>query len=88
MFGDDTSTGPSIKVCCGPRCGVDPQHRRVFEAIELAAQQTTTQVLPTMCQGLCHGGVTVVWPSRQKTKICDVREATEATNVALAALSI
>jgi hypothetical protein len=83
MFGDDITAGPSIKVCCGPRCGVDPHHRAIFEAIERAAQPIP--VLPTMCQGLCHGGVTVVWPGRVKTKICDAQEASARTADALPA---
>ena len=83
MFGDDVSGGPSIKVCCGPRCGVFTYHREIFEAIEQAAQPIS--VLPTMCQGLCGGGVTVVWPDKNKAKIRDVQEATEFTTAALAA---
>ncbi|MES2464345.1 MAG: hypothetical protein V4671_27610 [Armatimonadota bacterium] len=84
MFGDDITAGPSIKVCCGPRCGVDPGHRVIFEAIETAALPQA--VLPTMCQGLCHGGVTVVWPGGAKTKIRDVQEAADQTSDALSAL--
>lgn len=83
MFGDDIATGPLIKVCCGPRCGVDPNHRGIFETIEQAAQ--AVRVLPTMCQGLCCGGVTIVWPGAVKTKICDAREAADQTAATLAA---
>lgn len=83
MFGDDTAAGPLIKVCCGPRCGVAPNHRTIFETIEAVA--LPVRVLPTMCQGLCHGGVTVVWPGAVKTKICDAQEAADRTAAALAA---
>jgi hypothetical protein len=86
MFGDDITTGPTIKVCCGPRCGVDPAHRVIFEAIEKAAGSAA--VLPTMCQGLCHGGVTVVWPGGHKTKIRDAREVADRTADALLTLRI
>ena len=55
MFGDDN--GPRVKVCCGPRCGVLPEHRAVYAAVESAAG---VPVIPTLCRGVCGDGVTVV----------------------------
>lgn len=74
MFGDDTF-GPAIRVCCGPRCGVEPNHRAVYEAAEQATASACAAVLPTMCRGLCGHGVTLVRPDGQKIKARDADEA-------------
>jgi hypothetical protein len=63
---------PSVKVCCGPRCGAEPGHRAVYRAVEANA---ACPVLPTLCQGLCGCGITVVLPDGDKRKIRDAREA-------------
>ena len=47
-----------MRVCCGPRCGVEPAHRAVYAAAEAARPEGG--VAPTMCRGLCGGGVTLV----------------------------
>jgi NADH:ubiquinone oxidoreductase subunit E len=76
MFGD---TGrPIVRVCCGPRCGAEPGHRAVYDAVEKAAESAELDVRPTMCQGLCGSGVTIVLPDREKRKIRDVAEAADA----------
>lgn len=61
-FGDALCSGPLVKICCGPRCGAERGHRLLYDAIEKRALETFADaaVLPTMCQGLCGGGVTVV----------------------------
>jgi hypothetical protein len=62
----------TVKVCCGPRCGAEPGHRAVYRAVEAAVADP---VVPTLCQGLCGYGVTVVLPDGDKRKIRDAREA-------------
>jgi len=69
VFGDD---GPCVKVCCGPRCGVLPEHRAVYAAIERAAG---VPVAPTLCRGLCGHGVTVVRANGSTAKVRDPAEA-------------
>ena len=75
MFG----SGPSsvVKVCCGPRCGSEPAHRAVYQAVESAAvaESQDTSVLPTMCRGWCGMGVTLVLPSGDTIKARDPDEA-------------
>lgn len=66
--------GPCVKVCCGPRCGVDPAHRAVYEAVE-AALPPEVSVVPTMCRGLCGAGVTVVRENGDKIKVRSTDEA-------------
>jgi len=56
VFGDEGRC-PTVKVCCGPRCGVEPSHRAVYAAVEAIVE---TPVIPTMCRGWCGQGVTVV----------------------------
>ena len=70
MFGD----GPCVKVCCGPRCGVLPEHRAVYAAVE-AACGGDVPVLPTLCRGLCGDGVTLVRADGAKVKAHDAAEA-------------
>jgi hypothetical protein len=60
-----------VKICCGPRCGVEPNHRTIYEAVESAA----TLVAPTMCRGWCGRGVTIVLPGGDKIKARDAAEA-------------
>ncbi len=60
-----------VKVCCGPRCGVEPNHRTIYEALET----TTALVAPTMCRGWCGQGVTLVLPGGDKIKARDASEA-------------
>ena len=67
------AVGPCVKVCCGPRCGVEPQHRAVYEAVEAACPEAA--VVPTMCRGLCGQGVTVV---REDGETLKAREPEEA----------
>jgi hypothetical protein len=74
--------GPSVKVCCGPRCGAEPGHRVLYAAVEAAAPDGIL-VRPTMCQGLCGLGVTIVLPDGEKRKI---REAGEAAALFVEAL--
>jgi hypothetical protein len=69
VFGED---GPCVKVCCGPRCGVLPEHRAVYAAIENAAR---VSVAPTLCRKLCGHGVTVV---RANGTVAKVRDPVEA----------
>ena len=72
----------SIKVCCGPRCGAEPGHRAIYDAVEAgAAEGGTAAVLPTLCRGLCTGGVTVVRSDGEK---CKARSADEARAIAAA----
>ncbi len=60
-----------VKICCGPRCGVEPHHRAVYEAAEM----TATLVTPTMCRGWCGQGVTLVLPGGDKIKARNASEA-------------
>ena len=60
-----------VKICCGPRCGVEPNHRAIYEAVET----TATLVAPTMCRGWCGMGVTLVLPGGDKIKARDAAEA-------------
>ncbi len=69
MFGED---GPCVKVCCGPRCGVLPEHRAVYAAIENTAR---VAVAPTLCRKLCGHGVTVVREDGIAAKVRDPDEA-------------
>lgn len=64
--------GPSIKVCCGPRCGILPEHCAIYAAAEAA--RPDVPILPTMCRGLCGNGVTVVREDGTATKAHDVEE--------------
>jgi hypothetical protein len=68
---------PYIQVCCGPRCGAFPGHRIIFAAMERRSPLPTR---PTLCQGFCEGGVTVVASNGTKHKIASVREAQSAPN--------
>jgi hypothetical protein len=61
-FGDDVSSGPELRVCCGPRCGAEPGHRLIYAALEAATRRRGLTVRPVLCQGHCHGGVTVLLP--------------------------
>lgn len=79
MFGETPGVS-RLKVCCGPRCGVWPGHRAIYAAAERAAAEQDTATLPTMCQGLCGNGVTLVLPGGDKVKAGDAREAAEAAN--------
>jgi len=75
-FGD--TDAPTVRVCCGPRCGVWPRHRAIYDAAERAAASGGADdlaVAPTMCQGRCGDGVTVVLPSGDKEKARDADEA-------------
>ena len=72
MFGDG---GPCVKVCCGPRCGVLPEHRAVYAAVESVARGTDINVLPTLCRGFCGDGVTLVRTDGAKVKAHDAAEA-------------
>lgn len=77
-FGDD---GPTLKVCCGPRCGAWPGHRAVYAAVEAAS---ALSVRPTLCQGRCGGGVTVVLPrgsAPDHVKIADAADARGALSI-------
>lgn len=70
-FGDDL--GPAIRVCCGPRCGQEPGHRVIYSAVERAAGSVA--VRPTMCRGLCGGGVTIVLSTGEEHKARTPQEA-------------
>jgi hypothetical protein len=72
VFGDDD---PCVKVCCGPRCGVLPEHRAVYAAVEMAARGADQRVVPTLCRGLCGDGVTVVRANGDTAKARDPAEA-------------
>ena len=73
MFGGT----PCVKICCGPRCGVEPDHRAICDAAETAAPDACP-VVPTMCRGLCGGGVTLVLPDGTPIKARDPQEARAA----------
>ena len=73
MFGS-----PCVKICCGPRCGVEPNHRAICDATESASAEAACPVVPTMCRGLCGGGVTLVLPDGSQTKARDPQEARAA----------
>lgn len=75
MFGEEIRG--KVRVCCGPRCGSEPGHGRIFDAIERSL--SPKPVLPVLCQGLCHCGVTVVCGDGRKLK---VKTATEAEAIA------
>jgi len=66
---------PTVKICCGPRCGAEPGHRAIYAAVEKAAQTENITAVPTMCRGECGSGVSVVLPEGQITKIQDVATA-------------
>ena len=72
---------PSVKVCCGPRCGAEPGHRAIYDAAEAGAADAGADVLPTLCRGLCRGGVTLVRPDGEKLK---ARTPGEARDIAAA----
>ena len=74
LFG---SAGPCVKVCCGPRCGVDPNHRAVYRAVEAECSRVAAgpSVIPTLCRGLCGEGVTVVRADGAAVKVRDARDA-------------
>jgi hypothetical protein len=71
MFGT-----PTVKICCGPRCGTEPNHRAICDATENGA--SACPVVPTMCRGVCGGGVTLVLPDGTTTKARDPEEARAA----------
>lgn len=72
-FGD---TGePELRVCCGPRCGAEPGHRLIYGTVEATARRHGLAVRPVMCQGYCHGGVTVLLPDGEARKVRDTAEA-------------
>jgi NADH:ubiquinone oxidoreductase subunit E len=72
-FGDTIQgTGPTVKICCGPRCGAEPGHRLIYAAVESVV---TVTVRPMLCQGLCGQGVTVTLPNGTSRKIRDTAEA-------------
>jgi hypothetical protein len=77
MFGG--SGRPCVKVCCGPRCGVYPAHRAVYEAVEATALPGVC-VVPTMCRGLCGEGVTVVRANGDRIKARDADDACRQLN--------
>ena len=70
---------PSVKVCCGPRCGAEPGHRAIYDAAEAGAAGAGVDTLPTLCRGLCTGGVTLVLPGGEKLK---ARTPGEARDIA------
>lgn len=57
-----------FKVCCGPRCGTEPDHRAIFDALGENA-------VPTMCRGHCGFGVTIVKPGGETVKARDADAA-------------
>jgi hypothetical protein len=76
--------GPAIRVCCGPRCGVEPCHRAVFDAAERLAPPGVI-VAPTLCRGLCGGGVTLVREDGRTAKAADARDVEPILRAATAA---
>lgn len=62
-----------VKICCGPRCGMDPQHRAIYQAVE--QEHADAMVVPTMCRGLCGAGVTVVREDGVPVKVRNAAEA-------------
>lgn len=58
-----------LRICCGPRCGAEAEHRAVYRAIEKAADARNIPVEPTLCRALCGAGVTVVAPDGEKHKL-------------------
>ena len=81
-LGEFGQNGPTVFICCGPRCASEPGHRTVYDAVEkrVLSAFADLSVRPTLCQGLCGGGVTVtIKPAPHapvvKQKIRDIREA-------------
>ncbi len=74
MFGEEANQ-PTLRVCCGPRCGAEVGHRAIYAAVETAAGTISVAVHPTMCQGFCGLGVTLGLPNGEKIKLRDVPEA-------------
>ena len=73
---------PLLSICCGPRCAAETGHRAVYAAVEkqVALALADAVVRPTLCQGLCGGGITVAFVPEANTpavkqKIRDVGEA-------------
>ncbi len=82
-FGDGfVFGGPVLSICCGPRCGAEPGQRATYDALEkrVAALYPDVSVRPTLCQGLCGGGVTVMLRERANQPIIKqkIRDAGEA----------
>lgn len=65
--------GRCVRVCCGPRCGVEPGHRAIYAAAEAACPDVT--VIPTLCRGLCGDGITLVRADGVAVKARDPAEA-------------
>jgi len=86
MF-DDVPGQRRVKICCGPRCGVVPGHRRLYDAVEKAANEAGAVTRPTMCQGLCGDGVTVVLPNGDTCKVRNAEDAAAVTILAQAEAS-
>ena len=61
-FGDGLASAQILSICCGPRCGAEPGHRALYDALEKRVNvlYPDAAVRPTLCQGLCGGGVTVM----------------------------
>jgi len=55
-----------LRVCCGPRCGADPEHRSVYQKLE---QSAPCAVEPTLCRAFCGAGITVIAPNGGKHKL-------------------
>ena len=74
MFGDTPDGAPTLRVCCGPRCGAEANHREVYAVVETTVADRG-RVQPAMCQGMCGLGVTLVLPGGAKVKLRDVDDA-------------
>jgi hypothetical protein len=53
MFGEEANEQQRkkprrVQVCCGPRCGVCPEHRAVYDAA--VAARPPEGVAPTLCR--------------------------------------
>lgn len=66
---------PTLKICCGPRCGAEPGHRLIYAAVEQVATDAGLVAVPTMCRSACSGGVTVILPNGTVKKVSDVSAA-------------
>ncbi|MDX1933940.1 MAG: (2Fe-2S) ferredoxin domain-containing protein [Capsulimonadales bacterium] len=69
------SDAPCLRVCCGPRCGTVRGHRTLFRLMEAQAAPLGYPVRPTMCQGRCGDGVTVILPDGTVRKIRSAEDA-------------
>ncbi|MBC8142356.1 MAG: (2Fe-2S) ferredoxin domain-containing protein [Armatimonadetes bacterium] len=69
-----------VRVCCGARCGAEPNHKAIYAAIETAANRAGFDVVPTMCRALCTGGVTVILPNGVARKVSDTQTANSVLN--------